>query len=138
MKHRVLIVDDEPIIRAHVTALLEEEHYQAMEADSASALRRLFKGPAPDVVLLDLKLPDGDGLTLIPELKKAWPEAKIAILTGYGNREVAVEAFKRKAVYLQCKPFDSDELKTLLKAALMVKSKLKKKPRRGKTTAKKG
>ena len=137
MKHRVLIVDDEPIIRAHVTALLEEEHYQAMEAASAAGLRRLFKGPAPDVVLLDLHLPDADGLALLPELKKAWPKAKIAILTGYGNREVAVEAFKRDAVYLQCKPFNSDELKTLVKVALELKSQLKKKPRRGKTTAKK-
>jgi DNA-binding NtrC family response regulator len=70
------------------------------------------------VVLLDLKLPDADGLALLPQVKKNWPEAEVIVLTGHGSIEAAVEATKRGAYYFQPKPLDGSTLKLQVERAL--------------------
>ena len=95
MKPKVLIVDDEAVIREFVKIYLEGIGYEVTEAADAAALKTLYGGPQPDVVLLDLKLPDADGLALLPQMKKSWPEAEVIVLTGHGSFEAAVEATKR-------------------------------------------
>ena len=125
MKHKIMIVDDEEEIRFLVKALFEGERYEVIEAADAAALRQLFEGSPPDVVLLDLKLPDADGLTLLPELRKTWPGSRIIILTGYGTVEAAEEAFKLGDLFLQSKPFDSGMLRTLVEMAVHEESNLR-------------
>src|ERR1043166_4646988 len=124
MKHKILIVDDAEGIRFLVRECLEGERYEVMEAANGAALRALFAGPAPDVVLLDLKLPDVDGLTLLPEVKKTWPESRIIILTGNGSVEAAEKAFKMGDLFLQNKPFDLGMLRTLVEMAVQKKAHL--------------
>ena len=124
MKHKILIVDDEEEIRFLVRDFFESERYEVIEAADADALRELFKGSPPDVVLLDLKLPDANGLTLLPEVKKTWPDSRIIILTGYGTPEAAKTAFKLDDLFLQNKPFDLGMLRTLVEMALQQKAKL--------------
>ena len=75
MKPKVMIVDDEAVIREFVKIYLEGIGYEVSEAADAAALKSFYGGPQPDVVLLDLKLPDADGLTLLPQMKKNWPVA---------------------------------------------------------------
>ena len=113
-----MIVDDEEVIREFVKTYLEAIGYEVTEAADAATLKSLYSGHQPDVVLLDLKLPDADGLTLLPQLKKNWPEAEVIVLTGHGSIEMAVEATKRGAYHFQSKPLDGTTLKLQVERAL--------------------
>jgi DNA-binding NtrC family response regulator len=117
MKPKVMIVDDEEIIREFVKNCLQNAGYEVSEAADAAALKA-FDGAQPDIVLLDLKLPDADGLTLLPLVKKTWTDAEVIVLTGHGSIEAAVEATKRGAYYFQPKPFDCSTLKLQIERAL--------------------
>lgn len=118
MKPKVMIVDDEAVIREFVRTILEKNGCDVSEAADATTLKEMYGNGQPDVVLLDLKLPDADGLTLLPQLKKTWPEAEVIVLTGHGSIEAAVEATKRGAYYFQSKPFDASTLKLQVERAL--------------------
>jgi DNA-binding NtrC family response regulator len=118
MKPKVMIVDDEAVIREFVKTYLESIDYEVSEAADGAALKALLAGPQPDVVLLDLKLPDADGLTLLPQIKKSWPEAEVIVLTGHGSFEAAVEATKRGAYHFQQKPLDAPTLKLQVERAM--------------------
>ena len=89
-----------------------------LEAADAASLKALYEGIQPDVILLDLKLPDADGLVLLPQVKKNWPEAEVIVLTGHGSIEAAVEATKRGAYHFQPKPLDGATLKLQVERAL--------------------
>jgi len=118
MKPKVLIVDDEAVIREFVKIYLEGIGYEVTEAADGAALKNFYGGAQPDVVLLDLKLPDADGLTLLPQMKKNWPEAEVIVLTGHGSFEAAVEATKRGAYHFQQKPLDGPTLKLQVERAM--------------------
>lgn len=118
MKLKVMVVDDEEVIRMFVRNTLEKLGYEVSEAADAAGLKEAYAGSHPDVVLLDLKLPDADGLTLLPQMKKKWPDAEVIVLTGHGSIETAVEATKRGAYYFQTKPFDAATLKLQVERAL--------------------
>jgi len=113
-----MIVDDEAVLREQAKTNLESIGYEVSEAADAASLAAMYESIQPDVVLLDLKLPDADGLTLLPIVKKNWPEAEVIVLTGHGSIEVAVEATKRGAFYFQTKPLDGSTLKLLVERAL--------------------
>ncbi len=117
MKGKILIVDDESELRNLLKALLEEE-YTVTEADSAAALQKCFFQDAPDVILLDLKLPDANGLDLLPQIKKTWPDVEVVVLTGEATFEAAVQATKRGAYHFINKPFDNQALQVTLARAI--------------------
>lgn len=122
MKTRILIVDDEADIRERVKLALGHDKYEVTEAGDLAGVRQRLTGPAPGLVILDLKLPDGNSLTVLPELKQAWPASKVIILTGYGTVEVAEEAYKVDPhLFLQTKPFDAGTLRVLVEVALAAK-----------------
>src|SRR5208283_6016191 len=77
---------------------------------SAAELTAAFTQTRPDIILLDLVLPDGDGLELLPQIKKQWPDTEVIVLTGHATYDVAVEATKRGAYHFQNKPFDQQIL----------------------------
>lgn len=101
MNATVLVVDDDGSIRELLTHMLEQGEHKILEAESAEALERAYTGPRPDVILLDLGLPDADGLDLIPRAKQEWPDTEIIVLTGNASIDKAVEATKRGAFYFQ-------------------------------------
>ena len=111
-------MDDEEPIRRFVKTALEYSGYDVTGAADAAALRRAYGGPQPEVVLLDLRLPDADGLAMLPELKKKWPDTEVIMLTGYGTFDAAVEATKRGAYHFQVKPFELATLKLQIERAL--------------------
>src|ERR1051325_3176902 len=94
MKGNVLLVDDDRDIREVLSTILSDT-YQVTEADSGATLKQALLRPQPDVILLDIKLPDADGLDLLPQIKKQWPETEVIVLTGNATFEAAVEATKR-------------------------------------------
>jgi DNA-binding NtrC family response regulator len=117
MKGNILVVDDAADIRELLASILRGS-YEVSEADSAAALKQAFSEPQPDVVLLDIRLPDGDGLDLLPQIKKQWPETEVIVLTGNATFEAAVEATKRGAYHFLNKPFDPQGLLVTVERAL--------------------
>ena len=117
MKGKILIVDDEPELRHLLRALLEGD-YTVTEAENAVALQKYFFQDTPDIVLLDLKLPDANGLDLLPQIKKTWPDTEVIVLTGEATFEAAVQATKRGAYNFINKPFDNQMLLVTLDRAL--------------------
>ncbi|MGZ8919983.1 MAG: sigma-54-dependent transcriptional regulator [Limisphaerales bacterium] len=118
MKQRLLIVDDESAIRMLLRTLLEKEGFEVIEASDAATLRELFVGPQPDIVMLDLKLPDADGIDLLPIIKKNWPTTEVIVLTGHATIDAAVSATKAGAYDFQKKPFDPKSLLLCIERAI--------------------
>ena len=116
MKGKILIVEDQAEFREMLKTILDAD-YQVAEAESGAALQDAFAQAQPDVVLLDVKLPDANGMELLPTIKKRWPETEVIILTGApGDHEAlswAVEATKRGAFNFLRKSGDFDVEKLL-------------------------
>ena len=117
MKGKILIVDDEPELRQLLKTILEPD-FTVTEAENAAALQRTFSLDAPDVILLDLKLPDANGLDLLPQIKKTWPDTEVIVLTGEATFEAAVQATKRGAYHFINKPFDPQVLQVTVERAI--------------------
>jgi len=117
MKHKILLVDDQAELRSLLAENFKARGYEILEAADGTTLKALFAGPQPDAVLLDLKLPDADGLDLLSALKRNWPETEVIVLSGYGTLDAAVEATKRGAFHFQTKPHN-EGLYTLVERAL--------------------
>ena len=122
MKPKILVVDDDEQIRDLLVQILERANYNAYQAKDAAALREMYERIQPHVVLLDFKLPDANGMDLLPQIKKEWPETEIIMLTGHATYDVAVEAVKRGAFHFQEKPFDAESLMNLIKRAVEMRS----------------
>src|SRR5438445_8294675 len=89
----VLVVDDEQLIRWSLSDRLTQEGYRIVEADTAKgAVEKHAEGV--DLVLLDFKLPDGDGLQVLKKIKEADAETLVILLTAYSTIDTAVEAMK--------------------------------------------
>ncbi|HEY1788593.1 MAG TPA: sigma-54 dependent transcriptional regulator [Verrucomicrobiae bacterium] len=117
MKSKILVVDDENDLRQLLAAVLGE-HYEVSQAGSGAALKKLFPQPAPDVVLLDVKLPDADGLDLLTQIKRRWPDTEVILLSGYGTMSMAIEAGRRGAYTFLTKPFENEKLLADVKCAI--------------------
>ncbi len=102
---RVLLVDDEPNLRRILGAILRPEGYEVSETGSAAEARRAFAAGAWDVIVLDQKLPDGDGTALLAEIRAADPVVPILLLTAFATVELAVSAMRAGAFDVVAKPF---------------------------------
>jgi DNA-binding NtrC family response regulator len=118
MKHaNILIVDDESLVRWSLKQRLAAQGYDITEAGSAAeALRQPVSDT--DLVLLDFKLPDGDGLEVLRQIKERSPDTLVIMMTGFSTVENAVEAMKRGAYHYINKPFNLDEVILLVEKAL--------------------
>lgn len=114
---RVLIVDDEPPIRRLLRGALERAGYRVTEADTAREALSLANHERPEAILLDLGLPDRDGLELVPMLKAKHNVALLIVSAREGTDE-KVAALDLGADDYVTKPFDSDELLARVRAAL--------------------
>ncbi len=110
MKTKVMVVDDADEVRDLIGTILERNGYEPVPKHNAAQLLASFTEAQPDVILLDLVLPDGDGMDLLPQIKKQWPECEVIVLTGYADYDKAVEATKRGAYQFQSKPFEAKVL----------------------------
>ncbi len=117
MKHKILLVDDQQELRSLLADCFKARGYEVMEACDGASLKSAFTGQQPDVALIDLKLPDADGLELLTALKAQWPDTEAIVLTGYGTLDYAVEATKRGAFHFQTKPHN-DGIFNLVERAL--------------------
>src|SRR5438874_13838799 len=115
---RILIIDDERPILLTLEALLGRHGYQPQTASTAAyGLRVLQKNP-PAVVLLDLQLPDAEGLQTLDQIKREHPETQVIILTAHDSLSNAIESIKRGAFHFISKPYAPEELLSLVEKAL--------------------
>ena len=113
---RVLIVDDEPLIRWSLAETLSDLGHAVVEAgDGAGAVRSLLAGLAPfDVVLLDYRLPDSDGLGLLSTIRTLAPKSAVIMMTAFGTPEVTSGALALGAYRVVSKPFEVYEIPALV------------------------
>lgn len=115
---KILIADDEGDFRDIIKDILIEEEFSLAEASSGLNALEIFKNNHFDVVLLDLRMPDLDGIETMKELKKIDSQIPIIILTGFGDIPTAVEAVKLGAYDFITKPPEFDKLITIIKRAV--------------------
>jgi len=115
---RVLVVDDEPQIRRFLRVSLSAEGLQVSEAGSLAQARLVLDRQPQDLLILDLGLPDGDGLTLINEVRRDGSDLPIIVLSVRDDEAVKVSALDAGANDYLCKPFGVGELLARIRAAL--------------------
>ena len=109
-KGSILVVDDEIEIREGLELLLRTEGYQVSSAESGQVgLSRLEERPF-DLLLLDVSLPDRNGIDMLKEIRRQDPHLPVVLITAYGSIEMARAAFKSGAMDYITKPWSNDEL----------------------------
>jgi two-component system NtrC family sensor kinase len=111
MKTRtVLIVDDDKIIREQLAKELKRNFFNTLlAADGKTALEKLSENKV-DILILDIKLPDMDGLEVLQKVKEKTPGCEVIVVTGFGTREIAVQSLRRGAIDYIDKPLDMEDL----------------------------
>ncbi len=115
-----LIVDDEPDICELLEITLSRMGIRTQAALTLANARELLRGTHFDLCLTDMRLPDGDGLTLVEEIARLYPQLPVAVITAHGNMETAVQALKAGAFDFVSKPVDLQVLRKLVNSALQL------------------
>lgn len=118
IRQPILILDDEDALRSIIAQRLHRRGYDVLEAGTAEAGLALLQEKMVDAVLLDLRLPDGDGLALLPKIRQLQPDIQVIMMTGHGTLESAIEAMKAGAFDYLTKPCNLSELEITLQKAL--------------------
>jgi DNA-binding NtrC family response regulator len=114
----ILIVDDDPDIQEVLTDRLEALGYRVCAASTGHEGLARLEDMGPQLVLLDIGLPDMDGLTVLTAMRTQEPRIPVVMITAYGTVERAVQAMKQGAYDFLCKPFDPDHLLLIVQKAL--------------------
>jgi DNA-binding NtrC family response regulator len=111
---RVLLVDDESTVRFGMREFLRTKGYEVDEAETCAGAEESFRNAPPDAVVLDHNLPDGTALDLLPRLRRIDASVPLAVLTGHGSIDLAVEAIKQGAEQFLTKPVELPALLVIL------------------------
>ena len=117
-KGTILVVDDEETLRFSIKEFLDEQGYEVVVAGTCEQALEKIHEFLPDLILLDLRLPDMNGLELLEKIKSKDAHALIIVMTGFGSVDSAVEAMKIGAYNYLEKPFKIDHLKLVVEKAL--------------------
>src|SRR5262249_26085195 len=117
-KAQILVVDDEPASRYGIKKALSQFRSNFVEASTGKEALEKIVQFAPHVVILDINLPEMDGLSVLAEVKKQNSRSLIIIITAYGSEKLAVEAMKKGAYDYISKPYDIEELRMVIGRAL--------------------
>lgn len=115
---RVLLVDDEELFRETLAKLLRRRGLEVATAGDGEAGVALVREQAPQVVVLDLRMPGIDGLETLKRIKAARPDTRVIMLTGHGSVEAGVDALRAAAFDFLLKPVGPDQLVGVILAAL--------------------
>jgi len=114
----ILIADDEKVLAQSLAMLFQDEGHQVAIALTGTTALAAAEANPPDVLLLDLRLPDYSGLDVLQKIKKQLPEVMVVMMTAHGDTATVVEAVKRGAFHYVNKPFELDEITLLVNKAL--------------------
>jgi two-component system chemotaxis response regulator CheY len=112
---KILVVDDAAFMRMRCSKLLTESGYEVVEAENGLDAIAKYKENKPDAVLLDITMPEMDGLTALKEIRKIDPEAKVAMVTAMGQQSMIMDAIKSGAKDFVVKPFQPDRVLAAVK-----------------------
>ena len=116
----ILVIDDEKVILESLKMFLTEKGYSVESAASAAEGRQKVEGLKPDVVILDIRLPDGNGLDLLKELRDRNREMPVIMITAFHDMDSTIKAIKHGATEYITKPIDADELERAVQRAMKV------------------
>lgn len=110
MKPSLLIVEDDELLRSRLARAFEQRGLEVHQAGDVAQAVVAIENEAPEMVVVDLRMPGGGGLDLIPRIKAADAQTRVVVLTGYGSIATALEAVRRGADHYLTKPADADEI----------------------------
>lgn len=114
----IMVVDDAAFMRLRCSQLLTQNGYKVIEASNGAEALAKYKELKPDGILLDITMPDMDGLTALKELMALDNNAKVAMVTAMGQQSIVIEALKSGAKDFVVKPFDPDRVLAAVKKML--------------------
>ncbi|SMC18852.1 DNA-binding transcriptional response regulator, NtrC family, contains REC, AAA-type ATPase, and a Fis-type DNA-binding domains [Desulfacinum hydrothermale DSM 13146] len=126
---RILVVDDDELVRLSLSNWLKEENYVVDTAADASSAIQAFQDQSWDIVLLDLRIPDGDGIEVLRQIKKIAPQTVVIIMTGFASIESSVSAMKEGAYDYVVKPLDVEQLTRMLRTVVQQRRSLSGEPK---------
>ncbi len=110
----LLLVDDDEVLRTRLARAMQRKGFDVIAVGSVSEGKKAARQALPPFAICDLRLEDGSGLDVVEELHKVRPDARVIMLTGYGNIATAVAAVKKGAVDYLSKPADADAVEAAL------------------------
>jgi DNA-binding NtrC family response regulator len=123
MNHaRVLVVDDEPLVRQALSAWLRRKHFHVLEADGGRQAMERIQRDEPDIVISDMVMPGMDGLELLKKTRALKANIPFLMITGYPSHNTAIEAMQQGASDFLVKPFKPEELARRVRRALLQNS----------------
>ena len=114
----ILLIDDEPQLRQLLARLLSVEGFEVIEADAVKTGLKQLEKHSFEVVLLDVKLPDGNGVEFVKTIKEKYPETEVILQTAYGNIADGVSAIKNGAFDYIVKGDDNNRIIPLINKAI--------------------
>lgn len=107
---KILIVDDAEFLRVRISKMLTGDGYDVIQAENGARAVEMYKENKPDLVLMDITMPEMDGLTALKTIRGFDPSAKVIMLTALGQESVVLEAIKSGARDFIVKPFEHDRV----------------------------
>ena len=107
---KILVVDDAEFLRVRISKMLTGDGHEIVEAENGLKAVDTYKNIKPDLVLMDITMPEMDGLTALREIRKFDPKAKVIMLTALGQESVVLEAIKAGARDFVVKPFERERV----------------------------
>ncbi len=112
---KVMVVDDAQFMRMKSAKMLQSEGFDVVEAATGAEAVENYKTESPDCVLLDITMPDMDGLQALKEIRAIDPNARVAMVTAMGQQSIVMEALKSGASDFIVKPFDAERVMVAIK-----------------------
>lgn len=107
---KILIVDDAAFMRMRCAKFLKEHGYDVVEAENGAVALEVYKDTHPDGVLMDITMPEMDGLAALKALRAMDPNARVAMVTAMGQQSIIMDAIKSGARDFVVKPFEKDRV----------------------------
>lgn len=106
----ILVVDDAAFMRMRMSKILTEAGYQVVQAENGIEAVEKYRSEKPDAVLMDITMPEMDGLTALREIRSLDPAARVAMVTALGQQQIVLEAVKSGAKDFLVKPCEGDRV----------------------------
>lgn len=115
---KILIVDDAEFLRVRISKMLAGEGFEITQAENGARAVERYKTNRPDLVLMDITMPEMDGLSALKEIRAFDPQARVVMLTALGQESVVLEAIKAGARDFVVKPFERERVLTAISKLL--------------------